>query len=46
MKEIRKTGYRPISYEEYDEKSVKRVSKSTKESNTIMKCGAGKCGGE
>jgi len=47
MKEIRKTGYRPISYEEYDEKSVRTVStKSNKESNTTMKCGAGKCGGE
>lgn len=44
MKEIRKTGYRPISYEEYNEKTVKKEAKSTKESNTTMKCGAGKCG--
>jgi len=44
MKEIRKTGYRPISYAEYDETAKKTESKSTKESNTTMKCGAGKCG--
>jgi len=45
MKEIRKTGYRPISYEDYDEKAVKLASHKPKESNTTMKCGAGKCGG-
>lgn len=42
MKEIRKTGYRPVSYEDYDERFIKK--ESTKESNTTMKCGAGKCG--
>ena len=42
MKEIRKTGYRPVSYEEYDEKLIKK--ESVKESNATMKCGAGKCG--
>lgn len=42
MKEIRKTGYRPVSYEEYDEKALKKESAT--ESNTTMKCGAGKCG--
>ena len=43
MKEIRKTGYRPVSYEEYDEKSAKKESAKV-ENNTTMKCGAGKCG--
>ncbi|MDQ7067476.1 MAG: heavy metal-associated domain-containing protein [Sulfurimonas sp.] len=43
MKEIRKTGYRPISYEDYDEKRDKEES-VTKELNSTMKCGAGKCG--
>jgi len=41
MKGIRKTGYRPVSYEDYD---VKNIKKSTIEANTTMKCGPGKCG--
>ena len=44
MKEIRKTGYRPISYEDYVHTAKKNVSKRTKESSTTIKCGAGKCG--
>ena len=44
MKEIRKTGYRPVSYAEYDEKSAQKALNKTEEANTTMKCGAGKCG--
>lgn len=40
MKEIRKTGYRPVSYEDYNEKAHKKKS----EKKVIMKCGEGKCG--
>jgi len=46
MKEIRNTGYRSISYEDYNESAAKLASNKTKESNTTMKCGAGKCGGD
>ena len=44
MKEIRKTGYRPVSYEDYDAKAAQQKIEPKKESNTTMKCGAGKCG--
>jgi len=40
MKEIRKTGYRPISYEDYNDSKTKAVEKK----EIIMKCGKGKCG--
>ncbi len=44
MKGIRKTGYRPISYEDYDPKKVPETLQKIEQKESSMKCGAGKCG--
>jgi len=44
MKEIKRKGYAPVSYE--DEKGLHNVNGAEKsEAKHEMKCGAGKCGG-